>query len=124
MFHYNSLIRGETELEVASSNAERMRFFNPVLDKRAARSDFRDHFLPSLVNVNRRILVFVAGVADAVAAFRDRGYRMGFFGLGPTGVSYRDYRLPVAQGVQIFDHFVERCLVERLDRADHCHFEM
>src|SRR5690348_8383377 len=124
MLHYNPLIRGETELEVAPNNAERMRFFNPVLDKRAARSDFRDHFLPSLVNVNWRILGFVAGVANAGAAVSDRSDSMGFLRLAPAGVSYRGYRLPVAQGVQIFDHFVERCLVERLDRADHCHFEM
>src|SRR5689334_4708535 len=113
MFHYHPLISWKTELEIAAIGSKRMRFFNPVLDKRTARSYFRNDFLPNLVNVNRLI----------------------WFGAGRGGLQVRCRRfvdaraaagdgLPVAQGVQIFDHFVERCLAERLDRADHGHLEM
>jgi len=62
MFHYHPLLGWETELEIAAIGTKRMRFFNPVLDKRTTRSYFRYNFRPNLVNVNRRIR-FVAGIA-------------------------------------------------------------
>ena len=62
MFHYHPLIDWEAELEIAPIGTKRMRFLDPILDKRAARSDFRDDFLPNLVNINRDIR-FIAGTA-------------------------------------------------------------
>src|SRR5436305_12747679 len=119
MLHHHLLILRKSELEIPSARTEWVCFFNPAFDKRTARFNLGNDLAPNLVNIDRRIIRLVTGVADAGAAINVRGYR-----IAAGALERRSYRVADALRILLLEFFIARSMVERFICTNYTYSEL